>query len=61
MTEVSEGSTAGNKSTEMDSNGGDHNTDEMQEMDIKEVISENEVLKVQNETMKAKQSFLKAV
>jgi len=54
MTEVSEGSTAGNKSTEMDSNGGDHNTDEMQEMDIKEVISENEVLKVQNETMKAK-------
>nr|WP_250869084.1 proteasome-activating nucleotidase [Methanococcoides seepicolus] len=38
----------------MDSNGGDHNTDEMQEMDIKEVISENEVLKVQNETMKAK-------
>lgn len=54
MTEVSEGSTAGNKSTEMDSNGGDHNTDNMQEMDIKEVISENEVLKVQNETMKAK-------
>lgn len=54
MTEVSEGSTAGNKSTEMDSNGGDHNTDEIQEMDIKEVISENEVLKVQNETMKAK-------
>ncbi|NPE30717.1 proteasome-activating nucleotidase [Methanococcoides sp. SA1] len=38
----------------MDSNGGDHNTDEMQEMDIKEVISENEVLKVQNEAMKAK-------
>ncbi|MDR6223677.1 proteasome-activating nucleotidase [Methanococcoides alaskense] len=54
MAEVSEGSTAGNKSTEMDSNSDDHNTDEMQKMDIKEVISENEVLKVQNETMKAK-------
>ncbi|MDA0524202.1 proteasome-activating nucleotidase [Methanococcoides alaskense] len=38
----------------MDSNSDDHNTDEMQKMDIKEVISENEVLKVQNETMKAK-------
>lgn len=38
----------------MASNGDDHNTEEIQEVDIQAVISENEVLKVQNETMKAK-------
>ncbi|WP_442920357.1 proteasome-activating nucleotidase [Methanococcoides sp.] len=54
MTDLSEGSTTENMSSDMASNGDDHNTEEIQEMDIKEVISENEVLKVQNETMKAK-------
>nr|WP_048063683.1 proteasome-activating nucleotidase [Methanococcoides burtonii] len=38
----------------MDSNGEEHNTDEIQEVDIQKVISENDLLKVQNETMKAK-------
>ncbi|NPE27642.1 proteasome-activating nucleotidase [Methanococcoides sp. SA1] len=54
MSDVSAGSTTGNKFSDMDSNGEEHKTDEIHEVDIQKVISENDLLKVQNETMKAK-------
>ncbi|ABE53157.1 proteasome-activating nucleotidase [Methanococcoides burtonii] len=54
MSDVSAGSTTEKKFSDMDSNGEEHNTDEIQEVDIQKVISENDLLKVQNETMKAK-------
>lgn len=54
MTDASAESTTENEFSEMDSNIDDHNTEDVQEMDIQTLISENELLKVQNETMKAK-------
>ena len=54
MTDVSAGSSTGNDVPDMNSDKMTHKEEEVEDMDIQSILSENEVLKVQNETMKAK-------
>src|SRR6056297_724743 len=54
MTDVSAGSSTGNNVPDMNSDKLTQKAEEVEDMDVQSILNENEVLKVQNETMKAK-------